>query len=181
MADVLGYALGPVIVTVIRLLVPFTILKWPFWGGLLSAILDAIDVILTFFFQLGDYKHYHQTDKVLDTYFLVFMVIVARKWKLLERKIAFSLFGWRMIGFVLFEATGVRPLLLIFPNLFLWWWLFVAGRDKFAPKWEVTPKRALMVLAIMLLPKLTQEFILHFLQLQPTVIGREFIRSLFAS
>ncbi|MBT3995451.1 MAG: hypothetical protein HOF01_06595 [Chloroflexi bacterium] len=71
--EILGVALGVIIVAVLRLAIPFTIFRWPLWGGIASAVVDSIDVILIYLMDLGDFKDYHGTDKILDTYFLVFM------------------------------------------------------------------------------------------------------------
>jgi hypothetical protein len=177
--EILGIALGPIIVTTLRLVVPFAIFRWPLWGGIASAVLDAIDVILIHFLQLGDYRNYHGTDKYLDSYFLIFMGIYSwRRWKGPEQKIALGLFGWRMIGFVAFEITGARWLLLVFPNLFLWWWIFVAWRKRFKPNWQITNKTAAIVLAIMIGPKLLQEMIFHIWLLHPVTIIVDFFSDL---
>jgi hypothetical protein len=173
--EILGFGLGPILVTALRLFVPFWIFRWPFWGGILSGFADAVDVILIYFIQSGDFRNYHGTDKILDSYFLVFMAAYSwRRWKGPEQKIALGLFGWRMIGFVAFEITGVRWLLLVFPNIFLWWWVFVAWRDRYKPNWEITNKRAGIALAIMLGPKMLQEMILHIWRLHPVTIITDF-------
>lgn len=167
MPELLGLALGPLIVIIVRLLVPFTIFRWPFWGAVASVIVDALDVVTITFLGLGNFSNYHLMDKMMDMYFLFFMVIVSRKWGKLERNIAWGLFAYRFIGFVAFEVTQIRVLLLIFPNLFEFWWLFVAGRDKYYPKFAINTKKAIIILAILLVPKLAQEIGLHFLELQP--------------
>lgn len=178
--EILGFALGPIIVTILRLGVPFLIFRWPFWGGVIAGLVDAVDIILIFLLDLGDYRNYHRSDKILDSYFLVFMALYTwRRWKGPEQKIALGLFGWRMIGFVAFELTSARWLLLVFPNLFMWWWVFVAGRDRFKPEWEITTRRAVIVLAVLLVPNMLSEMILHFWQLHPVTITVAFFKDLF--
>lgn len=177
--ELLGIALGPLLVIILRLAVPFAIFRWPLWGGIAAAVVDSVDVILVFLIQQGDFEDYHGTDKLLDSYFLVFMAIYSwKRWKGLEKRISLALFGWRMIGFVAFEITGTRWLLLVFPNLFLWWWIFVAWRDRLKPTLEITNKRAALVLAIMVGPKLLQETILHIWQLHPVTIMQDFFSGL---
>ena len=180
MVEVFGIALGVIIITILRLAVPFTIFRWPLWGGIASAVLDSVDIIIIYLMDLGDFKNYYGTDKILDTYFLVFMAVYSwKRWKGLEQRISLALFGWRMIGFVLFEITGTRWLLLVFPNLFLWWWVFVAWRNKFKPAWEVTNRRAGIILAVMIGPKLLQETILHIWQLHPVTIMQDFFTDIW--
>ena len=178
--ELFGISLGVIIVTILRLVVPLTIFRWPLWGGIASGVVDSIDVILVYLLGFGDFKSYHSTDKVLDTYFLVFMGFYSwRNWKGLDRQISLGLFGWRMIGFVAFEITGTRWLLLVFPNLFLWFWVFVAWRNRFKPTWELTNQRAGIVLAVMIGPKLLQESILHIWQLHPVTIMQDFFTDLW--
>ena len=130
--------------------------------------------------QLVDYKDYHSSDKILDSYFLVFMAAYSwRRWRGLEKNIAQGLFGWRMIGFVAFQMTGTRWLLLIFPNLFMWWWVFVAGRDHYKPNWEITNKRAMVVLAIVLIPNMLSEITLHFFEFSPIGAISDFFGDIF--
>jgi hypothetical protein len=177
--ELLGMAVGPLIVTIIRLLVPFTIFRWPFWGGVATMLVDSVDIILVFWIGQGDFKSYHRTDKALDSYFLVFMAVYSWiYWKGLEKKIALGLFAWRMIGFVAFEITGLRWLLLLFADLFMWWWLFVAGRDQFKPGWTITRKRTGWVIGLMIGPKLLQETILHIWELKPVQIMSDFGKGL---
>ncbi|MBT7078799.1 MAG: hypothetical protein HN926_05480 [Chloroflexi bacterium] len=71
--EILGVALLVIIVAVLRLVISFMILRWPVWGGIVSAMVDSIDVILIDLMHLGDFKDYHGTDKILDAYFLVLM------------------------------------------------------------------------------------------------------------
>lgn len=173
--ELFGIALGVIVVAVLRLAIPLTIFRWPFWGGIASAVVDSIDVILIYLMDLGDFKDYHGTDKFLDTYFLVIMAFYSwRNWKGAERNVSLWLFSWRMIGFIAFEITGVRWLLLVFPNIFLWIWVFIAWRNRFKPAMEITYQRAAIVLAIMLGPKLLQETILHIWQLHPVTIMQDF-------
>ena len=74
-------SLGALIVITLRLLVPFTIFKKNLTGGILCMIVDGIDVILIDLMHLGGFGgHYHQIDKVLDTYYLSFEFFIATRW-----------------------------------------------------------------------------------------------------
>jgi len=161
--------MGPVIVILIRLLVPFSILKSPFWGTVISALTDAADVILITAINSGDFASYHNTDKVLDLYYLAFVFYVSLSWKnVLARRASIALFVYRLIGVVLFEMSGVRALLLIFPNLFEHFAVFYLGYLRFFKKDPIKNIRSLaVILLVLLLLKMPQEYVLHYQQAQP--------------
>ena len=52
--------------------------------------------------------------------------MVALRWSNPARGIAIALYAYRLVGFILFELTGERGLLLLFPNVFEFWFIFVA-------------------------------------------------------
>ncbi len=84
------------------------------------------------------------------------------------RRTSLALFLYRLIGVILFEATGVRKLLFFFPNLFEHWFLFVEARKCFFPALRLdTPGRIAVTLALLYVPKFGQEWVLHFAQAQP--------------
>ena len=68
-----------------------------------------------------------RSTRSLDTWYLGIELFVAwTRWP--ERALrwtAAALFAWRFAGVVLFELTAVRPLLLVFPNLFENFYLYV--------------------------------------------------------
>src|ERR1700675_4948769 len=114
-----------IIVIALRLVVPLSILRWPLAGGLLSMLLDAIDVILvdaiaSVLGEPGEFgPFYAQIDKWLDLWYLSLELVVPRRWsETLIRRAAMGLFVWRLVGVILFEVTASHPLLFVFPNLF---------------------------------------------------------------
>jgi hypothetical protein len=124
-----------------------------------------IDVI-----KLGGFGgHYHQIDKVLDTYYLSIEAWIAFGWKnQYERMPALVLFGFRMIGVVLFELTERRIVLFIFPNMFENWWLYVVAIRRWKPEWTPNSWRGVAIpMGILLVPKMAQEYLLHFAEAQP--------------
>ncbi len=162
-------SLGFLIVVLIRLLVPLAIFRWQFFGGIAAVLVDALDVVFITFLNLGDFPSgmYAQIDKALDMYFLSIMLFVSLKWEQLAKWTSISLFSWRAIGVVLFEATGIRMLLFIFPNIFLWFYLFYTARNRYFPEFEMTKKKVVVILLIFLIPKLMQEYVLHIMEAQP--------------
>ena len=161
--------MGPILVVLIRLLVPLSVFKFKVWGPILAVAADFFDVILITIFASGDFSNYHMVDKWLDMYFLTIFLITTRKWKLqMLKTTALVLYLWRLVGFVLFEITGIRWLLLVFPNLFNSFYLFYVIWRGVAKKEPIrTKKQLFLFLGVLLIPKLIQEFGLHYLQLQP--------------
>ena len=165
-----------IIVIALRLVVPLSIFRWPLAGALLSMLVDALDVILVDAIArvlgvAGEFgPTYAQIDKWLDIYYLAFeAVVVARRWsEALLRRTALALFGWRLLGVLLFEATAIRPLLVVFPNLFENFYLYVLVVRRVAPRLvpRTLPQLAL-VLLILYIPKAIQEWILHYEELHP--------------
>lgn len=162
---------GQMIVIALRLIIPLMILWRPLSGSIIALLLDAFDVVIVEFFGPGGMgDHYHNIDKVLDLYYLSLQAFVAWKWwsdgRL--RMVALVLFFYRMVGVVIFEFTGWRPTMFIFPNLFEHWFLFVLIRNQFFPNLKLdTWKHIAGWLVILYIPKAVQEYILHVTQAQP--------------
>jgi hypothetical protein len=174
---------GVAIVVALRLALPLTIFRWPLGGGLLAVVIDTLDVVLIELIGLGGFgAHYQTLDKAQDLYYLGIEFIVASRWNNPWAKWpAMLLFPYRLLGAVLFEITHVRVLLFIFPNLFENWWLYCVIVARFAPRieprsWSSTITPLLLVLA----PKMAQEYMLHYAEVQPwDWIKREILRGLW--
>jgi hypothetical protein len=163
------------IVIAFRLVIPLSILRWPLAGGIACLLIDAFDVVLVDALasalgqplEFGPF--YAQLDKWLDTYYLAFEAVVARRWpETALRRATLFLFVWRLIGVLLFEATAYRPLLLAFPNLFENVFLYTLIVRRVAP--QLVPRnvrQTLLVLVVLLIPKLVQEWVLHWEEMHP--------------
>lgn len=153
--------MGLELVLAIRLVAPLTALRWPLAGGVITIAADAIDVVI---FQITDFPSigYHRFDKLLDTYYLALFVIVAQRWSRVPRIASSALFAFRTIGIAAYEATGARVLLFAFPNVFELFFLFCAAVSRFRPYYEWTPRRAIAWIAVLLVPKMAQEYALHY-------------------
>ena len=171
------------LVILIRLLVPLTILKWHLMGPLLSIAADASDVVL--FDALGGPSYmggaYHTVDKLFNMYYLSFMLYVSFRWtEPLEKQTAIILYGWRLLGIALFEVTQARQLIFLAPNIFENFYLLVVGVRRFSPQFRVNNRdRLMVVLLIVGVPKLIQEYFMHYLEfltwsyIKHTVLGWE--------
>ena len=126
---------GQLVVIGLRLIVPLLILKRPLAGGIAAMLLDATDVIIVEFFGPGGMgAHYQNIDKGLDLWYLGLEAYVSLSWtERIPRLISVWLFALRLVGVALFELSGWRPLLFIFPNLFENWFLFVLVIWRFFP------------------------------------------------
>ena len=154
-----------IIVIIVRTLVPFTILRYPLAGALLAIAGDISDVMLFERFGSGPLTDdlYHNFDKIFDTYYLFFEFLVVHRWKeTLARRIGKGLFLWRFIGFTLFETIGIRWAFFAAPNIFENFYLAWTVLRKYFPKFLLGNRGILALLAIVALPKLIQEYIMHF-------------------
>jgi hypothetical protein len=153
---------GLALVLAIRLTVPLSIFRWPLAGGLLAIVADSIDIVIFQVLGFPSFLSYHQIDKALDAYYLVIEALVVQGWDPLPRWTATALFAYRMAGVAVFELTDARALLLLFPNLFEFFYLFYVAARRFAPSYELTPKRTAAWLGVLLVPKEFQEYALHY-------------------
>ena len=161
---------GQIVIIALRIVVPLLILRKPLAGGIIAMLLDALAVVLVELFGEGGMgDHYHSIDKILDLWYLGLEAWVAWRWTArIPRLIAIALFGWRVIGVILFELTDERWLLFAFPNLFEHWFLFVLIVWTWFPRVGLdTWRSALAWLVILYIPKLGQEYLLHVAEAQP--------------
>lgn len=122
-----GVTLEIIVIAVVRIVGSLPVLRWPLAGGILAVLVDLSDLLLRDALDLGGVGDYQALDKWLDLVYLGAFFVVARRWDGRARSIATALFAYRMVGFVLFELSGARPVLLLFPNVFEFWFLFVAA------------------------------------------------------
>lgn len=161
---------GHILIVVLRLIIPLSIPRYPLWGGLASMFIDAVDVVLIELVGLGGFGDYYQTtDKLLDTYYLGIEWLVAFRWESAWAKWpAIVLFPYRVLGVILFELTGARVMLFIFPNLFENWWLYCVIIERFVPSIYPRDSRSTTIpLVLLLIPKMGQEWLLHYTEAQP--------------
>ncbi len=150
------------IIAVVRVLGSLPVLRWPFFGAILAMLVDQSDLFMMNLIDLGGVTDYQQFDKYLDQVYLLTFLVVALRWERVPRTIAIALYGYRLVGFVVFEATGSRDILLFFPNVFEFWFLFVAGIKYFKVDFDYSPSQLAVVGAVLLPAKLFQEYVLHY-------------------
>jgi hypothetical protein len=139
------------------------VLRWPLVGAAISILADGLDVVVMNYVNLGGggIRDYHLFDKWTDLFGYVTFLVVALRWRGRDRAIAVVLWTMRMAGITLFEFLHVRAALIFCPNLFETWFLWVLVRDA----WKLTPRTGSVLLAVMVVMKLAQEWLLHGIQL----------------
>lgn len=162
------------VIAAIRIAGSLPVLRWPLAGGILAVLVDLSDLLLRDVLDLGGVGDYQSLDKWLDQVYLGAFLGVALRWEGRPRSIAVALYADRLVGFILFELLGERALLLVFPNVFEFWFLLVAavGPARVAG-WSV-PRLALVLLALAL-AKETQEWAIHGARLFDGISSIEFL------
>jgi hypothetical protein len=147
-------------IILLRILVPLTILRFPFFGGVASAVLDGADWQIS----LSDIFRYPLLDKALDIYYLsieAFVVVVL--WKhVFAKRLGLVLYALRALGTAFFLVTNSSYFLFYFPNVFENFFLFYTG------VWMILREEPKLsggllwaVLIILAIPKLFQEYLMH--------------------
>ena len=163
-----------VVIAVIRIAGSLPVLRWPLVGGLLAILVDLSDLLLRDLLDLGGVPDYQGLDKWLDQVYLACFLIVALRWVGPARTIAIGLYVFRVVGFLAFELTHERAVLLLFPNVFEFWFILVAALGAARVSgWS----RARLALAIALLTALKefQEWALHGARLFDSIGALEFV------
>lgn len=149
------------LIVVLRLLGALPVLRWPFYGGVLALLVDQSDLFVRDLVDLGGVQNYQRFDKLLDQAYLLTFLAVSLRWRCWERGVSVGLYAYRLAGFVAFEVSGRRGLLLLFPNLFEVWFLAVAARHQFAPAGLPRPEAFAVLVGALFAVKVCQEYAIH--------------------
>ena len=143
-----------------------------------ALVIDAVDQTI---FQSAtdidlDAFNYQGYDKALDIHYLTIAYIATfRNWaSAVAVAVAAGLWYYRLVGVTLFELTQWRPLLLIFPNTFEYFFIFLSVVGL---KWNGNRLSArhitLAAAAIWVFVKLPQEYWIHIAQLDTTDVVKQ--------
>jgi hypothetical protein len=149
------------IISIARVLGSLPVLRWAFGGAWLAILVDFSDLFMKNLLDLGGVGDYQAFDKWLDLVYMVTFLMAALHWQGLARNVAVGLFAYRIVGVGVFEVVASRGVLLFFPNVFEFWFLFVAGLHRFKPNYTLTPLRAALWVLPLLALKEFQEYALH--------------------
>jgi hypothetical protein len=159
-----------VIVVAARFLVPLLIPRYPLPAIIACLIIDGVDqtIFQLFGFDPPGYQGY---DKAMDLFYLsIAFLSTLQNWTRSSAvRIIRFLFFYRMIGVLVFELTGLRAALLIFPNTFEYFFIFYElVRLRWDPRRFSTRFWLLSAAAIWIFIKLPQEYWIHVAQLDVT-------------
>lgn len=158
-----------VFVILLRFIIPLLIFRRPLLGGVASILIDAFDANIVHLMG-GAFPNYQQIDKFLDTYYLFLEFVVSLAWHhKIAKQTSVILFLYRVVGVVLFEVTNARVFLLLFPNLFEYFFLFflVFKRRYFDSNKAHSWSKVILILVLLYILKLPQEYLLHYKQVSP--------------
>lgn len=150
------------IIAAVRVAGSLPVLRWPLAGGILALVVDQSDLFMMNLIDLGGVSGYQRFDKYLDQVYMLAFLAVAVRWEAVPRIVSLALYVYRLAGFLTFEATGSRDILLLFPNVFEFWFLFVAGLKHFQVEFAYRPGQLAACAAVLVPLKLFQEYALHY-------------------
>jgi hypothetical protein len=168
----------PLLVVGARLIVPLFIGAYPLPAILGAMVLDGIDQSVFAATIGGDLSWYQTYDKALDIYYLaIAYVSTIANW---GDGIAFAtgrfLWYYRLVGVALFESTGARWILFVFPNTFEYFFDVIEGIKVAWNPFRIAARWIIGIAAfIWIFIKLPQEWWIHIAQLDFTDFMKETI------
>lgn len=157
-------------VVLVRFLLPLLIPRFPLPAILGCLVVDGVDQ--TIFQSFGyDPPGYQGYDKAMDVYYLAIAYLsTLRNW---QSAPAFAvgrfLYFYRLVGVVAFELSQARPLLLIFPNTFEYFFIaYEAIRSRWNPLRLLLTGWVVTAGLIWVFVKLPQEYWIHIARLDLT-------------
>ncbi len=154
-------SLEELLIAIARVLGSLAVLRWAFVGGWVAILVDFSDLFMRNLLHLGGVSNYQAFDKWLDQVYMLTFLVVALRWQGPARSVAVALWLYRLAGFVAFEATGARAVLIGFPNVFELWFLFVASLPHWRPDFVFSRRNVVLALVPLTALKVFQEYALH--------------------
>lgn len=145
----------------LKLAAAFPVLRWPLAGAAIAILADGLDVVVMNYVDLGGggIRDYHAFDKWTDLFALASFFLVSLRWQGRDRAVAVSLFALRLTGVALFELTNWRGALILMPNLFETWFLYICMRNAWLAG-DSTRGRGFLLGGLVMF-KLVQEYVVH--------------------
>ncbi len=165
-----------VTIVALRIGVPLAIPRYPLPSIIAALIIDAADQTIFQLFTTLNLDGYQSYDKALDIYYLaIAYTATMRNWaNIYGFRVSRFLWYYRLVGVTAFELTQWRPLLLIFPNTFEYFFIwYEAVRTRWNPV-RMAHKTILIAAALIwIFIKLPQEYWIHIAQLDTTDFIKE--------
>lgn len=149
------------IIAAVRLAGALPVLRWALAGAIVAILVDLSDLFLRAYLDLGGVGNYQEFDKWLDQAYQLTFLAVAWRCGGLPQRIAAVLYAYRIVGFVAFELGAPRESLILFPNVFEFWFVFVAAQRHWWPRFRYRGLPTTAWLAALTALKLFQEYALH--------------------
>jgi hypothetical protein len=173
----LGVAtLIPVAVVLARLVVPLFIPAYPLPAILAAMVLDGVDQTIFAATLDSDLAGYQTYDKALDIYYLAIAYVSTIANWVGGPAFVVGRFLWyyRLVGVALFESTGARWLLFVFPNTFEYYFDAVEAFRIARNPIRLTLRAVIAIAAFLwIFIKLPQEWWIHIAQLDFTDFMKE--------
>ncbi|MEU4561805.1 hypothetical protein AB0F72_25765 [Actinoplanes sp. NPDC023936] len=165
-----GVAVVFLAVVAARFLLPLAIPYFPLPAVIACLVLDGVDqtIFQTFGYDPPGYQSY---DKAMDVYYLAIAYLsTLRNWTSEAAfRISRFLFFYRLAGALIFELTQARWLLLVFPNVFEYFFIaYETIRSRWSPVTLLTTWWLSLAGIIWVVVKLPQEWWLHVARLDLT-------------
>ena len=165
-------------VVLVQFLAPLFIAKYPLPAILTCLVVDGVDQSVLQAFTSLDLAEYQSYDKALDIFYLaIAMLATLRNWASYPAvQIARFLFYFRLVGVVLFVLIQWRPLLLLFPNTFEYFFIFYeVVRSRWTPTRLGTRFWIVAATVIWVVFKLPHEYWIHVAQLDATDVVKDVV------
>ena len=153
-----------------RFLLPLAIPYFPLPAIVACLILDGVDQTI---FQLFGYDPpgYQSYDKAMDVFYLsIAYLSTLRNWESMPAfRIGWFLYFYRLVGALVFELTHARWVLLVFPNVFEYFFIaYETIRSRWQPVHLLVGWWLSAAAIIWVVVKLPQEYWLHVAELDVT-------------
>jgi hypothetical protein len=166
----------PLLVVVARLVVPLFIPAYPLPAILAAMVLDGIDQTIFAATLDSDLAGYQTYDKALDVYYLAIAYVSTIANWVGGPTFVVGRFLWyyRLVGVALFESTGARWILFVFPNTFEYFFDAIEAFRIARNPIRLTLRAVIAIAAfIWIVIKLPQEWWIHIAQLDFTDFMKE--------
>lgn len=150
-----------------RFILPLFIPFFPLPAIIACLLLDGVDQTIFQVFTTLPLDGYQSYDKALDIYYLsIAYISTFRNWtNLFAFRVSRFLYYYRLVGVALFEATHLRPLLLIFPNTFEYFFIWYEAVKLWWNPRKLSRTAVISAAAfIWIVIKLPQEYWIHIAQ-----------------
>ncbi len=161
-----------VLLSIVRLVVPLSILRFPLLGLCLSVLCDVYDWLILGlnYSNKQAYNQYQRWDKSMDLYMYGLVFAHSLSWKdKIARTISIITFSLRALGDIVLLLAGTQWILVLTPNVietFSFIYLFYRWIAKQEILYRTWARATVLILAVTI-PKMIYEYLLHVLRHQP--------------